>query len=62
VVGKHAMFANPHDYQEMAHVLEESIGNLSQRAEVMRGSLEHAMSFSWDKMASETLEVYERCI
>jgi len=62
VVGKHAMFANPHDYQEMALVLEQSISNLSQRAEIMEGALEHAISFSWDKMARETLEVYERCI
>lgn len=62
VVGKHAMFANPHDYQEMAFVLEQSISNLARRAEIMEGALEHAISFSWDKMARETLEVYERCI
>ena len=62
VVGRHAMFANPHDYQEMAQVLEDSIANLSQRSDIMDGALAHALSFSWDKMAHETLEVYERCI
>lgn len=61
VVGKHALFMNPYDYREMAHVLETAIRNSNVSRSIMDGAQEHVQAFSWDKMAKETLEVYEKC-
>lgn len=61
VVGSHAIFANPYDFKAIAEALERGIYDRSLREQLRRDGLGHAKKFSWEKMTSQTLEVYERC-
>lgn len=61
VVGKHAIFADPYDYRDIAVALERGIGDKKLRENLIRSGLQHAAHFSWEKMTRQTLEVYECC-
>jgi len=61
VVGDLAIFANPFDYQDMARALRAGIEDTAARARMQENGLAHAMQFSWEQMARQTLAIYEAC-
>ncbi|NBQ54737.1 MAG: glycosyltransferase family 1 protein, partial [Proteobacteria bacterium] len=61
VVGDLAIFANPFDYQDMARALREGIEDTTARARMQDNGLMHALQFSWQQMARQTLAIYEAC-
>lgn len=61
VVGRNAIFANPYDFKAIAEALELGIKDRELRERLCFEGLEHAKSFSWEKMTLQTLGVYERC-
>lgn len=61
VVGEHAIFVNPYDYKDIASALSLGIRNKDLRDQLREGAMTHAKTFSWKKMATQTLELYERC-
>lgn len=62
VVGNHAIFANPYDYQDIARALEIGVNDDRIRAKIMEGVPEHRSHFTWERMTDQTLSVYERCL
>lgn len=61
VVGEHAIFVNPYDYKAIANALKLGCADNEMRDKLRDGAMKHSKSFSWYKMAKETLEIYERC-
>jgi glycosyltransferase involved in cell wall biosynthesis len=61
VVGNHAIFVNPYDHKAIANALQVGCSDESIREKLREGAMPHAKSFSWHKMAKETVEIYERC-
>lgn len=61
VVGPHATFMNPYDYQNIALALERAVHSPSLKADMQSERIAYARSFSWEHMATKTLDVYERC-
>lgn len=61
VVGEHAIFANPYDYQDIAKALEVGIYDDELRTKLVRDVAQHRAQFSWDRMTDQTLQVYEGC-
>ncbi len=62
VVGEHAIFANPFDYQDIAQALETGVYNEDIRASLKTTGQSHAKNFSWDIMTDQTVEIYRRCL
>lgn len=62
VVGSHAIFADPYDYQDIARALELGVYDQGVRASIMVGVDEHRRSFTWDRMTELTRAVYESCL
>lgn len=62
VVGDNAIFANPHDFRDIAHCLESGIRDQNLRSRLVENGLRHARKFSWESMTRKTLGVYERCM
>jgi glycosyltransferase involved in cell wall biosynthesis len=60
VVGEHAIFTNPYDYQDIAAALERGVNDVGLREKLRDEGLAHAARFSWDSMTAKTLDVYER--
>jgi glycosyltransferase involved in cell wall biosynthesis len=61
VVGDAAIFTNPFDYQDIARALELGVRDEALRARLRRYGVTHARRFSWQSMANQTLEIYEKC-
>ncbi len=61
VVGDNAIFADPYDFKAIAKALELGVTNEALREELKQRGLQHIRSFSWDLMASQTLQIYEQC-
>lgn len=62
VVGEHAVFAHPYDYQDIARALQEGLEHAScHRQALSERGIEHARSYSWETMAQQTLQIYEQC-
>ena len=56
-----SLFFNPHSPKELARlIVEELINDPSLRANLIDRGLENVKRFSWEKMAREILEVYEK--
>lgn len=63
VVGSHAIFIDPYDFQLISQVLEQSLKEAPfYKLEKRQKSIEHACNFSWVSMAKKTLEVYQKCL
>ena len=58
VVGKAALMFSPSDVDDMSHTIEEALYNASIRDNLILAGLERTNSFSWEKCAADTLEVY----
>lgn len=61
VVGEHALYMDPFDHVDMAQALERGVRDTEWRSNVLDGSKKHARTFSWNRLVSETLALYDRC-
>lgn len=60
VAGTAARMVNPYDIQELACALGELLTDAPLRAKMRADGLAHAGSFSWQRTAQQTLQVYHR--
>jgi len=58
VVGEAGVMVDPYDPDAFAKAMAKVLSSESLRAEMRTRGLSQASKFSWDKMASETLEIY----
>jgi glycosyltransferase involved in cell wall biosynthesis len=57
---KKALYFNPYDYTSITKVMEEAIDmEPVKRNELIEKARKFAKRYSWDKMARQTLKVYE---
>ena len=61
-VGDAAMILPPSDPERWAHEIEALLGDESRRAELTRRGLARAREFTWERTASQTLEVYRQAM
>ena len=61
VVGEHAIFANPYDYQDIARALESGVHDVQLRKKLLIDVEKHRANFSWTRMTEQTVDVYNRC-
>lgn len=59
VVGNAGILVNPHDVDDISNKMYETLTNEGLREELSRMGSERAKLFSWEKVAKETLKVYE---
>ncbi len=57
-----AIFFNPLNVRNMAEKIFEVISRTTLREELIKRGLERVKAFSWDKMAKETLEIYNNIL
>jgi len=62
VVGQAALLIDPERTDELVAAIERLIQDSALRKELSAKGLVQAARFSWDRMASQTLEVYRRCL
>ena len=58
VVGKAALKFSPSNVEDISHAMEKVLYNSSIRADLILAGLEQTKSFSWEKCAADTLEIY----
>jgi len=58
VYGDAAVYFNPQDVADVARVIANLLDNDKQRADLKRRGLAHVKTFSWQRMAKQTLAVY----
>ncbi len=59
--GEAAHYFDPYDIKDMARAIEEVLTDQTLRNELITKGQKHARSFSWQRMAEQTLAVYEKC-
>lgn len=59
VVGDAALLVNPENVEEIVSAIETVLTNKKLRKELIKKGFERVETFSWEKTARETLEVYE---
>ncbi|MBI2448224.1 glycosyltransferase family 4 protein [Candidatus Microgenomates bacterium] len=62
VGGDAALYFDPMDERDMAQKLEKIFTDVGLREQLIRKGEERIKNFSWDKMAQETLAVYEKIL
>lgn len=62
VVGDNAIFADPHDHQDIARALERGISSPITRHRSSEAISAHRAKFSWDRMTEQTLSLYRSCL
>ncbi len=62
VAGDAALLADPNSVGSMAEALERMAGDPGLRAEMTKRGLARASEFSWERAATETLDVYRRIL
>ncbi len=60
VVGDAGIMVNPYDSDSLAQAMREVLTNRELRDKMVRKGLEQSKRFSWEKAATETMEVYEK--
>jgi glycosyltransferase involved in cell wall biosynthesis len=58
VVGDAALMVDPHDVEGLSAAIERVLADKDLRADLRKKGLDRAKLFSWEKVASETLQVY----
>lgn len=53
-----ALFADPKEHQDLASKLDEVINNEELRDSLIKKGLSHSSKFGWEKVAEETIKVY----
>ena len=59
VVGDAGIMIDPYDIEGLAEAMDKVLTNQALRQEMIKKGLKRAKRFSWEKMARETLKVYE---
>jgi glycosyltransferase involved in cell wall biosynthesis len=62
VAGKAALLADPCDIEHMACAMRRVLAEPSLAGELRARGLERAQSFTWERAARSTLEVYDECL
>jgi len=57
-----AYLINPYDYKDIAKSIKEVLKNHNLRKELIKKGMERSLKFSWNKMAQQTLSVYNKLI
>jgi len=57
-----AMYFNPHDTDSLTKSLKLALRAKKTKAKMIKKGLARVQYFSWEKMAKETLKIYESCI
>lgn len=60
VVGDAGIMVDPHDVNQLAEEMQKILTNTGLRQDMIGKGLERVKLFSWEKMAIETLKVYEK--
>lgn len=60
VCGKAAFYFNPHEAKDIARKVATLIHDEAEREELIKLGFERVKKFSWEKMAQQTLGIYER--
>ena len=62
VNGDAAHYFNPYDAADITRAIDDVITNQTLREKLIAAGYENAKRFSWEKMARQTLEVYEKAL
>jgi glycosyltransferase involved in cell wall biosynthesis len=62
VHGDAAVYFDPLNVNDMATKITSVIDNPTLRADLIKRGAKQAASFSWERMAGQTLEVFERAL
>jgi glycosyltransferase involved in cell wall biosynthesis len=62
VTGDAAILVDPFSVEEISHAMERVLRDEGLRNEMSQKGLERSKKFSWDKVAKETMAVYEKVI
>jgi glycosyltransferase involved in cell wall biosynthesis len=62
VYGDAAVYFDPTSVDDMARVISDTLNDKELLAKLRKAGPEHAKKFSWEKMARETLDVYEKAL
>jgi glycosyltransferase involved in cell wall biosynthesis len=60
VHGKAAHYFDPYDVADMAQAIDDVMSDQKLRKQLIEAGYENIKRFSWEKMARQTLEIYER--
>ena len=60
--GEAALYFDPYDTADMAQKLSKVLGNKAAKQKLINKGLSRAKEFSWERMAKETLKVYEKVL
>jgi len=59
VAGEHAIYVDPRDVEDIRRGLERGLRDPELRRRLVRGGLQHARGFTWERVARDTLDVLE---
>jgi glycosyltransferase involved in cell wall biosynthesis len=62
VCGEAAAYFNPHDVADITRVINESLGDPKRLAALKAAGLKRIKTFSWKRMAEQTLAVYKEAL
>jgi glycosyltransferase involved in cell wall biosynthesis len=62
ILGEAVLYFNPHNIDEMAAVIKKALLDQELRQKLVQQGYERIKQFSWQKMARETLAIYNSCV
>ena len=62
IYGHAALYFNPTDIKDMTDAIDKVLSDQTLRQELIDSGSRHAQTFSWEKMAQETLAVYQKAL
>ncbi len=62
VLGEGAVYFDPQDPHDIARVLDRLINHADEREQLANLGKKQAQKYSWEKMAAETLKIYEKAL
>lgn len=61
ICGQTALYFDPYNVEEIVKKIRGIVGNREMREKLIKKGFKQVEKYSWQKMAQETLEVYENC-
>jgi len=61
VGGEASLYFNPYSVDDMADIIAKVLGSEDLQKNLTRKGLERVKQFSWEKLAKQTLQIYESC-
>jgi len=62
IVGEAALTFDPHDIEDIAHKILQAVSSPQLRALLCKEGTQTARQFSWETMASQTMEIYQQVV